>query len=99
LHRVVLGDSERFEFLRKEQITKPCGVGKEAVADFGRILGAADLIDPVASVIATMCIASGVAVHVASAFAITTTTSSSSSIVGGTAAAATSATTTTAPQI
>jgi hypothetical protein len=31
LLRVVLGDSERFEFVREEQVAKPRGEGGEAV--------------------------------------------------------------------
>jgi hypothetical protein len=40
LLRVILGDPERFEFFRKEQITKSCRVGGEAitVADFCSLL-------------------------------------------------------------
>jgi hypothetical protein len=54
-------------------------------------LGAADLVDPVVGVVATVCIADGVAVRVTSASTITAATNSS------VAAAAASATATTTP--
>jgi hypothetical protein len=47
LLHVVLGDPERFEFLGKKQIAKSCIVGVEAAA-VTSLLGAADLVDPVA---------------------------------------------------
>jgi hypothetical protein len=89
LLRVVLGDSETFEFLGKVQITKPCEVGGEvvAVADFGSLLGAADLVDPVADVVATVCIVGGVAIHMASASAITAATNPSATAAASATAA------------
>jgi hypothetical protein len=80
---VVLGDSERLEFLREKQIVKSCRVGGEAVADFGSLLGVVDLVDPMAGIVAVVGIASGVAVRMASASAVATTTSSSAATVGG----------------
>jgi hypothetical protein len=55
LLRVVLGDSERFKFLRKEQIAKSRGVGGKVivVACFGSLF-ATDLLDLVAGDVATM---------------------------------------------
>jgi hypothetical protein len=90
LLRVVLGDPERFEFLRKEQITKSCRVGGEAVAvaDFSSLLGATNLVDPVAGIIAAVSVAGGVAVRVASASAVAATASSFAAVVGGATAAA-----------
>jgi hypothetical protein len=60
LLRVVLGDPERFEFLREEQITKSCRVGGEAIAiaDFSGLLGVADIVDAVAGIVATVSVAS-----------------------------------------
>jgi hypothetical protein len=97
LLHVLLGDPERFEFLKKEQVAKSGKVGKEAVtvASFSCLL-AMDLVDPMAGVVATMCVASGVAILMASASAVTASTDSSSSAVGGASAtAATAATGTT----
>jgi hypothetical protein len=48
---VVLGDPERFKFLREEQIEKSRRVGGEAVACFGSLF-AMDLLDHVASIVA-----------------------------------------------
>jgi hypothetical protein len=47
LFRVILGDPERLEFLGKKQIAKSCRVGGEAIAaaDFGSLLGTADIVD------------------------------------------------------
>jgi hypothetical protein len=55
---VVLGDLERFEFLRKQQITKSCRICGEAlvVVDFGNLLSAADIIDPVAGIVVVVCV-------------------------------------------
>jgi hypothetical protein len=82
LLRIVLGDPERFEFLRKKHIAKFCRVGREAVAVacFSSLF-TADLVDPVANVIATMCVAGGVAVRMASGSMIATTTNSSADVV------------------
>jgi hypothetical protein len=74
---VILRDSERFEFLRKKQVAKSCRIGGEAVAVScfsGHFIE--DLVDPVESVVAAMCVAGGVAVRVASASTITAATSS-----------------------
>jgi hypothetical protein len=97
LLRVVLGDSERLEFLGEKQIAKSCRVGGEAFADFGSLLGVADLVDPMVGIVYTVSVAGGVAVAVASASAVTATTSSSIAAMGGTVATATPATTSTAP--
>jgi hypothetical protein len=99
LFRVVLGHPERFEFLRKEQITKSCRVGGEAIAiaNFSSLLGAVNLVDPVAGVVAAVCIAGGVAVRVALASAMATATNSSSATAGGTAATASLVAAATAP--
>jgi hypothetical protein len=95
LLRVVFGDPERFEFLGEEQIARSCIVGGEAVAvtDFGSLLGAMDLVDPVAGIVAATCIAGGLAVCVASTSAIASATSSSATTIGGATAAATAAST------
>jgi hypothetical protein len=71
LLRVVLGDPERFEFLRKKQVVKSCRIGGEAIAIacFSGLF-TSDLADLVASVIATTCVSGGVAVRVASASVI-----------------------------
>jgi hypothetical protein len=61
------------------------------------LLGAADLVDPVAGVVATVCVASGVAVRLASASVIAAATSSSATVVGGTTATVASATAATVP--
>jgi hypothetical protein len=83
LLRVVLGDPERFEFLRKKQVAKSWRVGGEAVAvACFRGLFPADLVDPVASIVAATCTASDVADRVASASAIAAATSSSAGDVG-----------------
>jgi hypothetical protein len=99
LLHVVLGDLERFEFLRKEQVAKSCRVGGEAiaVAGFSSLLGATDLVDHVAGVVATACVAGGVAVHVALASAIAAASSSSIGVVGGTTTVAAATTTATTP--
>jgi hypothetical protein len=78
LLRVILGDPERFEFLRKKHVVKSCRIGGEAaaVACFSGLF-TVDLVDPVASIVAATCVASDVAVRVASASAIATATSSS----------------------
>jgi hypothetical protein len=78
LLRVVLGDPERFEFLRKKQVAKSCRIGGEvvAVACFSGLF-TANLIDPVVSIVAATCVASDVVVRVASAFAIAAAASSS----------------------
>jgi hypothetical protein len=78
LLRIVLGGPKRFQFLRKEHVAKSCWVGRETVAvtSFSSLL-AADLVDPVASVVATVCVAGDMAICVASASAITAATSSS----------------------
>jgi energy-coupling factor transporter transmembrane protein EcfT len=77
--RVILGDPERFQFLKKEQVAKSCTVHGEAVvaADFSSLSGAADLVHPVVGIVATARIASRVAVCLASASTIITATSSS----------------------
>jgi hypothetical protein len=51
---IVLGDLERLEFLREEQIAKSSGIDGEAVAVacFGSLF-AMNLLDPVAGIIAT----------------------------------------------
>jgi hypothetical protein len=91
LFHIVLGDPERFEFLGEKQIAKPCRVGGKvvAIADFGSLLRVADLVDPVASMVATVCVVSGVAVRLASASTIATATSSYVATMGGTVATAT----------
>jgi hypothetical protein len=93
LLRVVLGDPERFEFFGEEQITKSCRVGREAitVTDFSGLLGATDLIDPVAGVVAAVSVAGGVAVRVSSASATAATTASFAAAMGGTTATAATA--------
>jgi hypothetical protein len=50
LLRIILGDPERFDFFRKEQVAKSCRVGRETivVASFSSLL-AADLVYPVAA--------------------------------------------------
>jgi hypothetical protein len=55
LLRVILGDPERLEFLREEQIAKSSGIGGEAaiVACFCSLF-ATNLINLVASIIAAM---------------------------------------------
>jgi hypothetical protein len=91
---VVLGDPERFEFLGKEQITKSCRVGGEAitVADFSSLLSATDLIDLVVGVVAAVSVAGGMAVHMASSSTVAVATASFAAVVGGpTATAATAA--------
>jgi hypothetical protein len=83
LLRVILGDPERFEFLRKKRAVKSCRVGGEivVVACFSSLFPA-DLVDRVASVVAAMCAAGDVAVRVASASVIAAATSSSAGAVG-----------------
>jgi hypothetical protein len=78
LLRVVLGDPERFEFLKKKQVAKSCRIGGEVVvvACFSGLF-TVDLVDRVASVVAATCVAGGMAVRVASASAIAAATSSS----------------------
>jgi 2-methylcitrate dehydratase PrpD len=95
LLRIVLGDPKRFEFLRKEKIAKSCGVGGEAiaVADFGSLLGAVNLVDPVASVVAAVIVAGNVGARVASASVVAAATASFAAAVGGTTAAAAAAAT------
>jgi hypothetical protein len=82
LLRVVLGDPERFEFLRKKQVAKSCGIGWEAVtvACFNGLFPM-DLVDPVASVVAATCPTGYVVVRVASASVVAATTSSSADAV------------------
>jgi hypothetical protein len=53
-----------------------CKIGGEAVACFSGLF-TADLVHPVASVVATTCFAGDVVVHVASASVIAAATSSS----------------------
>jgi hypothetical protein len=97
LIRVILGDPERFDFLKKEQVAKSCPVGREAVAIASfSVLLAADLVDPMVGIVDTTCVACDMAVHVASASAIVATTSSFASAVGGASAAAAAASTTAA---
>jgi hypothetical protein len=97
LLHVVLGDPERFEFLRKEQVAKSCGVGRKAVtvASISGLL-VADLVHFVVGVVATACVSSDMAVRVSLASTIVTTTSSFASIVGGASAATATTTMTTA---
>jgi hypothetical protein len=82
LLRVVLGDPERLEFLREEQITKLSGVGGEAVAGIccGSLF-ATNFLNFVAGIVATTGIAGGMAVWVASTSAIAAAASSSASVV------------------
>jgi hypothetical protein len=98
---VILGDPEKFEFLRKEQVAKSCRVGREVVAvtDFGSLVGAAHLVDPVACIVAATCVAGDVAVCVASTFAIAAATSSFGGTVVGTTTAAAATVTATTPLV
>jgi hypothetical protein len=99
LLRVVIGNPEGFKFLGKEQITKSCRVGGEtvAVADFGTLFCAVDLVDPVAGVVASVGVAGGVTIRMALASAVAAATSSSAAVVVGTVATAAPFATTTAP--
>jgi hypothetical protein len=97
LLHVVLGDSERPQFLGEKQIAKSWRVGREAFTNFGSLLSVADLVDPMVGIVAAVSVAGGVAVGVASASAIAATTSSSTAAIGGTAATAAPAAAATAP--
>jgi hypothetical protein len=80
LLRVVLGDPKRFEFLKKKQVVKSCRVGGEAiVVTCFSSLFTADLVDPVAGVVAATCTASDVASRMASASASAVAAATSSS--------------------
>jgi hypothetical protein len=83
LLRVVLGDPERFEFLRKKHIAKFCIVGREvvAIACFSGLF-MMDLVDPVAGVVAATCNAGSVVVRVASTSVVTVATGSSAGAMG-----------------
>jgi hypothetical protein len=55
LLRVVLGDPQRFEFLREKQVAKSSGEGGEAVAvTCFRNLFATNLFDSVAGIVAAV---------------------------------------------
>jgi hypothetical protein len=81
------------------QITKSCGIGGEAVADFSGLLGAADLVVLVAGIVAAVSVAGGVVVRVASASVVIAAIGSSATTVGGTAITATPAAAATAPTV
>jgi hypothetical protein len=93
LLRVILSDSQRFEFVREEQVAKPRREGGEAVVvAYGGGLLPSQFFNLLADIEAALCGSGDVAVRVASTAAIAPVTGPPVSPMVGASAATTSAT-------